>query len=125
MRKLDADHSLQRYSPRRAKSTFSQTNIERLRRLVPAGRVLPAVVARLGDLLEREFEFPPDILAALQANERAWENFQRYSGAYQRIRIAYIDHGRQRPGELEKRLANFLKKTEQDKQFGYGIEAYY
>jgi len=32
---------------------------------------------------------------------------------------------RDRPGEYEKRLANLIKMTEQDKQFGRGIEGYY
>ena len=64
-------------------------------------------------------------MAAIRANERAWENYQRYSGSYQRIRIAYIDGARDRPGEYERRLQHFIKKTEQGKQFGYGIEEYY
>jgi hypothetical protein len=64
-------------------------------------------------------------MAVLQANKQAWENFQRYSGPYQRIRIAYIDWARERPEEFEKRLNNFIQKTEQDKQFGYGIEEFY
>jgi hypothetical protein len=83
------------------------------------------VLATLGNLLEEEFVFPPDIEAALRANEQAWQNFQKYSGAYQRIRVAYVDAGRRRPGEFEKRLKHLLKMTEQDKQFGFGIEDYY
>jgi len=67
----------------------------------------------------------PNHMAAIQENERAWENFQRYSGSYQRIRIAYIDGARDRPGEYEKRLKHLIKMTEQDKQFGRGIEDYY
>lgn len=71
------------------------------------------------------FVFPKDIKAALRANEQAWGNFQKYSGSYQRIRIAYVDTARKRPEEFEKRLANLIKKTEQNKQFGFGIESYY
>jgi hypothetical protein len=64
-------------------------------------------------------------MAALEENEQAWENFRRYSGSYQRIRIAYIDVARDRPGEYKKRLAHLIRMTEQNKQFGRGIEDYY
>jgi uncharacterized protein YdeI (YjbR/CyaY-like superfamily) len=125
IKKLDEPRSAQRFSPRRARSSYSQTNIERLRRLAAQGRVMPEVLDGLGDLLEREFEYPADIVAALQANEAAWRNFQTYSGPYRRIRIAYVEAARERPGEFEKRLANLIKKSEQNKQFGFGIEDYY
>lgn len=125
IKKLDEPRSAQRFSPRRARSNYSQTNIERLRRLVGQGKVMPEVQVGLGDLLEREFEYPADIMAALQSNGIAWQNFQTYSGSYRRIRVAYVEAARDRPGEFEKRLANLVKKSEQDKQFGFGIEAYY
>lgn len=115
----------QRYTPRKPGSSYSQTNKERLRKLIAAGQVLPQVEAAVAAVLAEPFVFPADIQAALRAVPQAWHNFQRYSGAYQRIRIAYIDTARHRPGEYEKRLAHLLKMTVQDKQFGYGIEAYF
>jgi uncharacterized protein YdeI (YjbR/CyaY-like superfamily) len=122
---IDEDHYSQRFTPRKPRSTYSQTNRERLRRLIEQGKVIPEVLTTLGDVLEEPFVFPPDIKAALQANEQAWKNFQRYSGAYQRIRIAYVETARKRPEEFKKRLNHLLKMTEQDKQFGFGIESYY
>ena len=125
VRNLDGERFAQRFTPRKARSSYSQTNIERLRRLVEQGQVMPDVLAGLGDMLAQEFEYPADIVAALQDNDVAWANFQEYSGAYRRIRIAYVDTARKRPGEFEKRLANLIKKTERGKQFGFGIEDYY
>jgi hypothetical protein len=87
--------------------------------------VIPEVLASLENIDLETFDFPEDIMAALRENKQAWENFQSYSGSYQRIRIAYIDGARDRPGEYEKRLGHLLKKTEQNKQFGHGIEDYY
>jgi uncharacterized protein YdeI (YjbR/CyaY-like superfamily) len=124
-KKLDDERYVQRYTPRRPRSDFSQTNKERLKRLIDQGKVTPEILTLLDDIDLEKFEIPEDIMTALRANEQAWENFQKYSGAYQRIRIAYIDSARKRPEVFEKRLQNFLKKTEEDKQFGYGIESYY
>jgi len=122
---IDQDRYAQRFTPRNPRSGYSQANKERLRRLIEQGKVMPDVLATIGDVATEEYEFPPDIVAALRANKRAWENFQRYSGPYQRIRIAFIDAARKRPGEFEKRLRHFIRMTEQDKQYGFGIEEYY
>jgi uncharacterized protein YdeI (YjbR/CyaY-like superfamily) len=122
---IDQDRYAQRFTPRRPHSTYSQTNKERLRRLIAQDKVMPEVLVAVHDVIEEEYVYPPDIVAALQANEQAWENFQRYSGTYQRIRIAYVDTARKRPEEFDKRLAHLIRMTEKDKQFGFGIEAYY
>jgi len=124
-RTIDEDHYSQRFTPRKPRSSYSQTNKERLHRLIAQEKVLPEVLATVSHLLEEEFVFPPDIEAALRANEKAWQNFQKYSGAYQRIRVAYVEARRGKPEEFEKRLNHLLKMTEQDKQFGFGIEEYY
>lgn len=122
---LDQERYAQRFTPRKQKSKFSQTNKERLKRLIKKGKVIPEVLANLGDIGLEDFEYPTDIMAAIRENEQAWENFQKYSGSYQRIRIAYVDGARNRPGEYEKRLEHLIRMTEQDKQFGFGIEDYY
>ena len=125
VKKLDEKRYAQRYTPRKARSGYSQTNKERLKRLIEQAKVMPEVLAALSKVDLEEFEYPGDIMAALKENGQAWGNFQRYSRSYQRIRIAYIDAARDRPGEYEKRLAHLVKMTEQDKQFGHGIEDYY
>lgn len=122
---VDEGNYAQRFTPRKARSSYSQTNIERLRRMVEQGKVMPDVLATLGNVLDEDFAFPPDIEAALRANEKAWKHFQRYSGAYQRIRIAYVESARKRGVEFVKRLNNLIQKSEQNKQFGFGIEDYY
>lgn len=119
------DATVQRYSPRKKGSGYSQTNIERLRRLSEQGLLLPEIEADVADLLAAPYHFPEDIMAVLEANPAAWEQFQSFSGPYQRIRIAYIDHARKRPEEFQKRLDNFIRKTEAGKQFGFGIQSYY
>jgi uncharacterized protein YdeI (YjbR/CyaY-like superfamily) len=94
----DAERTVQRFSPRRRNSPYSQTNKERLQRLINQRQVSQAVLAALDGISKEAFTIPHDILHALKANTQAWENFQRYSGSYQRIRIAYIDSARKRPG---------------------------
>jgi len=125
IKNIDQERYAQRFTPRKPKSEFSQTNKERLKKLIAQGKIIPDVLTSLGNIGLEDFEYPADIMAAIRGNELAWENFQRYSGSYQRIRIAYIDGARNRTGEYEKRLKYFIRMTEQNKQFGFGIEDYY
>jgi uncharacterized protein YdeI (YjbR/CyaY-like superfamily) len=85
---LDAQHVVQRFSPRKRGSGYSQTNQERLRRLIKQHKVSKEVLKTLEELKPEEYELPPDIRRALQASPKAWANFQRYSPSYQRIRAA-------------------------------------
>jgi hypothetical protein len=84
------------------------------------------VVESLGDILEQEFIFPPDILKAIQADGQAWENYQTFSEPYKRIRVAFIEGARKRPEEFRKRLNYFIKMTRKNKLIGFGgIEKHY
>lgn len=126
VKRVDEDSYAQRFSPRNPKSKYSQANKERLRYIVSRGLVLPAVQTTLGTVLSEEFTFPQDVLKEIKANEVAWKNFQNFSSAYQRIRVAFIEGARKRPAEFSKRLKYFIKMTEKNKQFGFGgIEKYY
>ena len=126
LKKLDEDRSAQRFSPRKPKGGYSQANIERLRYLATQGMVVDEVLASLGDILEREFIFPPDILEAIKVDKGAWENYKKFSEPYKRIRIAFIEGARNRPEEFQKRLNYFIKTARENKLIGFGgIEKYY
>jgi uncharacterized protein YdeI (YjbR/CyaY-like superfamily) len=85
-RGLDGDHFLQRYSPRRAGSRWSQVNIGHVEALVATGRMQPAGLAQVeaaqGDgrwaaayQAQRTATVPADLTAALAADPRAAERF--------------------------------------------------
>lgn len=119
-KRLDDDHTAQRFSPRKPKAKYSQANIERLRYLVARKKVIKEVADTLDNVLNKEFIIPDDILNAIKANKKAWRNFQAFSDSYVRIRIAYIETARRRPEEFKKRLYHFIEMTEKNKMFGFG-----
>lgn len=88
--------------------------------------MLPGIEASIKDILSEEFVMPEDILKAIKSNKEAWANFQKFSIEYKRIRVGYIEGARDRPDEFNKRLNNFIEKTANNKQFGFGgIEKHY
>lgn len=93
-------------------------NKERARRLIEAGLMTEAGRATLPDLSLEAFEIAPDILAALQANEHVWANFQNFPSIYHRIRVAFIEEMRHQPDVFKARLDKLVEKTRQNKMFG-------
>jgi uncharacterized protein YdeI (YjbR/CyaY-like superfamily) len=122
---IDDEKYAQRFTPRKPASSYSQTNKERLARLDAEGKLIQGVRRELHNNRPEEYEIPEDIIAALKSNEAAWEHFNSTSPSYQRIRAAYVDAARDRPGEFEKRLNNLIQKSANCQQFGYHIEDFY
>ncbi|MCF8371255.1 MAG: YdeI/OmpD-associated family protein [Bacteroidales bacterium] len=120
-------NSAQRFTPRRPKSTFSQPNKERLKWLAKHNMLYPTIEDSIKDILEEEYVFPDDIIAAIAKDKKAWANFIKFPEAYRRIRVAYIEASRNSMEHFNKRLAHFIKSTRENKLvpgFG-GIEKYY
>jgi uncharacterized protein YdeI (YjbR/CyaY-like superfamily) len=123
---LNEEATVQRFSPRKAGSKWSQPNRERLHWLLKHNLVHSSLVKEYEEVVQEEFVFPEDIVGAVKKNKKAWTNYEKFSPAYKRIRVAYIEAARKRPEEFEKRLKSFIEKTEQNKLIGYGgIEKYY
>jgi uncharacterized protein YdeI (YjbR/CyaY-like superfamily) len=118
VKKPDAGHSAQRFTPRRPNSPISPMNLERVRRLEAQGKMTDAGRTAIGDVLNEGFVVPPDILAALREDEETWRNCQSFPESYQRIRIGWIDLSRSRQDVFETRLRYFLKMTKQNKRYG-------
>jgi uncharacterized protein YdeI (YjbR/CyaY-like superfamily) len=126
VKKVDAQRAAQRFSPRKAGSNWSQPNRERLVWLMKHGKIHASVRPSVQNVLAEKFVFPADVIRKIKQNKLAWKHYQKFSPAYKRIRIAYIESARSRPEEFTKRLKSFISKTEQNKLIGYGgIEKYY
>ena len=117
-KRLDAERGAQRFTPRRARSHWTELNKERARRLIAAGLMTDAGRAVLPDLDVAAFRIPDDILAAVQEDPVLWATFQQFPAVYQRIRIGYIEEMRRQPEVFRQRLNHFLRKTRQGKMFG-------
>ena len=116
---------VQRFTPRNPKSNYSQLNKERLKRLLRKKKVITSVSNTIGDLNNERFVFPIDIIDEIRKNKEVWKNFQKFSEAYRRIRVAFIDGSRRRPDVFRQRMNYFIKMTEKNKQYGIaGIEKY-
>jgi uncharacterized protein YdeI (YjbR/CyaY-like superfamily) len=126
VKKVDAERFAQRFTPRRPGSVLSQANRERLRKLVALGRMTSSGLTAVSHAFKpgaEKFSIPKDILAAIKKDAAAWTNFQKFPGAYKRVRIAYIESQRRHSAEaFRKSLAHFVRMTAKNRKFGFVLE---
>ncbi|WP_455640022.1 YdeI/OmpD-associated family protein [Parabacteroides sp.] len=127
LKKLDDKHKIQWFLPRKNKTYYSQANKERLKWLWIHDLIHPRIKKEVETVVQEEFCFPQDIIERIKQDKIAWENYQKFSEPYKRIRIGYIEAARSRFEEFEKRFSNFMNKTRENKLItGYGgIDKYY
>lgn len=109
---------LQRISPRKKHSQWSELNKERCRRLEKLGLMTEFGKAVLPDLSEESFVIDYDILTALKGDPQLWKNFQNFPPLYQRVRIDCIQRVKNDKTMYENRLRHFIEKSKKNVMFG-------
>ena len=110
-------HSI-RFTPRKARSIWSAVNIANAERLIAAGRMQPAGLqafaarseerSRVYAFEQGEVELPPEALARLRANERAWRYWESRPRGYRRIASWWVISAK-REQTRERRLATLIE----------------
>jgi len=122
VRKNDIDSTIQRFTPRRTKSNWSELNKERVRRLIKSGKM---TVAGMKALEKIDLKVYPLILSEkteqfLKKDPQVWKNFEDFDDVYKRLRIAYIEDAcnQKRFEEYERRLSYFVRATKKNRKIG-------
>jgi uncharacterized protein YdeI (YjbR/CyaY-like superfamily) len=116
---FDDDSYLQRYSPRRGKSTWSQINVDNVARLIAEGRMtehgLKQVEAAKADgrwqrayKSGREMTIPADLQAAIDAEPEAKTMLAKLS-AQNRFALAFRLHNMKTEAGRRKKIETFVR----------------
>jgi uncharacterized protein YdeI (YjbR/CyaY-like superfamily) len=116
--RFDSDWFLQRFTPRRPRSRWSQINRDKVERLAAAGRMRPAGAHEVERAKadgrwdaaypsQSKIEVPDDLRAALDADPRAAAAFDRLDSA-NRFAILYRIHDAKRPETRVRRIERFV-----------------
>ena len=109
---------LQRFSPRKPKSPWTELNKERVRRLERLGLMTDAGRAVLPAMGPRSFRIDPEIVTALK-NARCWTKFREFPPLYQRVRAYNVAFYKDRnPNAYERALANLITHTRRREMYG-------
>ena len=110
--------SLQRFSPRKPRSPWTELNKERVRRLEALGLMTDAGRAVLPAMGPRSFRVDPDVQATLKA-ARCWTKFRHFPPLYQRVRAYNVAFYKGRdPETYEEALASLIARTKRSEMYG-------
>ena len=118
---IDEDYHLQLFTPRRARSMWSQRNRDHVSRLLAAGRMRPAGLAEVeraksdgrwdAAYRQQDAPVPDDLQAALAASPAATANFAKLS-SQNRFAILFRVNGVKRAQTRAAKIAGFIAMLE-------------
>lgn len=117
VRRSESGETLQRFSPRRRGSIWSELNKARCERLEQLGLMTPA--GRDALALAKPFSMLSAVRKALAADAATWKNFCQFPELYRLVRVNTVQiAARNRPALFERRLKKLVEMTRQGKMYG-------
>ncbi|MBP5467493.1 MAG: thymidylate synthase [Clostridia bacterium] len=109
---------MQRFSPRKQGSLWTELNKERVRRLIKLGLMTDAGRKVLPPLGKNSFQIDKGIEITMK-NAGAWTTFKSFPPLYQRVRAYNVTFYKKRsPEAYEKALSHIIAETKKGKMFG-------
>lgn len=117
-KKVNDTQTAQRFSPRKKRSSWTELNKERVRRLDKLGLMTEAGNKVLPDMSPESFSIPEDILVQLRQDEELYTNFQNLPELYVRVKISNIQSVKSDATLYQNRLTKFIEQTRMNKRYG-------
>ncbi|MFH1448592.1 MAG: YdeI/OmpD-associated family protein [Candidatus Micrarchaeota archaeon] len=128
MKGVDGERFILRYSPRRPKSVWSKINREKAEKLIEAGRMTDAGLAKIEEAKKsgywdnaytnkRKEEMPSDLKKALVEDVTAWDNFHNFANSYRNMYIGWVNSARTEETR-KRRITEVVKRSHINKKPG-------
>ena len=117
-KKISDTQLAQRLSPRSKRSTWTELNKERVRRLERLGLMQDEGKEVLPDMDPGSFKIDPIIEQKLKEDRQVYNNFLNFPALYKRVRIDTIQSNKEQPELFQSRLDKFIANTKENKMYG-------
>lgn len=117
-KKISETGLAQRLSPRSKKSSWTELNKERVRRLEKLGLMSDEGRKVLPDMDPDSFKIDRVIEQRLKEERQVYENFLAFPALYKRVRIDTIQSNKNQPELFKSRLDKFITNTKENKMYG-------
>jgi uncharacterized protein YdeI (YjbR/CyaY-like superfamily) len=119
--KLDDERYLQRFTPRRPSSRWSEPNIKRAKKLIAEGRMTAAGLAVFNPARKtaaQPTQLTEDLKREFRKHKDAWKNFQDFPPYYRRMTIAWVASAKKEETRL-RRLRQLVEWSDQDRRIKF------
>ncbi|NHN31750.1 YdeI/OmpD-associated family protein [Paenibacillus agricola] len=116
--KISETELAQRLSPRSKKSSWTELNKERVRRLEKLGLMRDEGRKALPEMDHDSFRIDREIEQRLKVEKQVYANFMAFPDLYTRVRIDTIQSNKNQPDLFRSRLDKFITNTGENKMYG-------
>ncbi|GIO83232.1 hypothetical protein J25TS5_01640 [Paenibacillus faecis] len=117
-KRISETETAQRLSPRSPKSSWTELNKARVRRLEKLGLMTDEGRKVLPDMDPHSFKIDRDIEQRLREEPQVYANFLAFPALYQRVRIDTIQSVLNQPELFKSRLDKLITHTRENKMYG-------
>jgi uncharacterized protein YdeI (YjbR/CyaY-like superfamily) len=124
VKSVDGERYKQRYTPRRAGSSWAKSNIKRVKKMRGEGKMTKEGLQKYQEGMAQQKavptvkeipSLPPDLKRALSKNKKARENFDGFAPSYQLIYIHWVK-GAKRADTRQRRIDKVVSLSSQGKK---------
>jgi len=128
IKRIDDEKFVRKFTLRKAKSKWSETNKKRARKMIKEGKMTAVGLAKIGEAkksgewfkaapLRKEPLIPPYMKEALAKNKKALKNFNNLTKSYKRQYVGWIISAK-REETRRRRLAEAIRLLEKNEKLG-------
>jgi uncharacterized protein YdeI (YjbR/CyaY-like superfamily) len=128
IKKIDDEKYVRKFTPRKDKSDWSKLNKKRVSKMIKAGRMTKAGLAKIemakkngswnhDGKTPRTLEMPPEFAEALAGNKKARAHFEKLAPTYRRHYLGWIAAAK-RPETKERRIRESIALLEKGAKLG-------
>lgn len=128
VKKIDDEKFVQKFTPRKGKSKWSEANKKRARKMIKEGKMTKAGLAKIREAksngewfktapVKKELVIPAYIKKPFATNEKALDNFNNLANGYKRQLVGWITSAK-REKTRKRRLTEAIRLLEQNKKLG-------
>ena len=122
LKRIDGEKHAIKFTPRRKRSVWAESNIERAKRMIKLGKMtsagLEAFKGHEARAVPKIIVMPEDLEKALNANPHAWENFQRFPPSHRKHFFWWILSSK-KPETRERRISEVVKRAAENRKLGW------
>lgn len=127
--KIDDEKYMQKYTPRRAGSVWSEINLKRVKKLIKEGRMTKAGMDTAKDMISGKVKaepgaipntipMPKELEVKLKKNKTAWDNFNNFPPSTKKVFFFWIINAKQEETKV-RRIKKTVKAAIDKNKFGY------
>jgi len=125
VRTIDEERYMQKFTPRKKKSVWANTNKERVKKMIDIGKMTEFGMAKVEEAKangnwEKSYgsaaknkDIPKDLMEALSSNKIAYTNFMNFAPSYQRTYVFWIQFSKKEETR-KRRIQKVVEFAEQN-----------